>query len=87
MNVIAAPWIIADCKNLLAHFADRKDELDANILIIFSNSHSSSWWRLPCTRLIPKVLPHISSRKVIQYYGVDGNANKVTSYCTHIWDK
>lgn len=28
-NVITAPWIIADCKNLLAHFEDRKeDDLD-----------------------------------------------------------
>ena len=26
MNVITAPWIIADCKNLLAHFEDRKEE-------------------------------------------------------------
>jgi hypothetical protein len=36
-NVIAAPWIIADCNNLLAHFEDRKDELgDATILTSFS---------------------------------------------------
>ncbi len=36
MNVIAAPWIIAGCKNLLAHFADRKDELDDATILIFS---------------------------------------------------
>ena len=36
-NVITAPCIIADCKNLLAHFEDRKDELDdARILTSFS---------------------------------------------------
>ena len=38
-NVITAPWIIADCKNLLAHFEDRKEEDDLDggaILTSFS---------------------------------------------------